>query len=452
MAIGIGGAGIRAAKDLAAALPELNVAAIDTDAEALVESGIADALAIGSQTTSNFGTGGDPVLGKNSATNFADEIGALAQSAEILIIISGLGGGTGSMVAPIVASMAHGAAAVVSFTMTPLSVEGAERAELARKSLSYLRRKCDAAFNLPNDIVLARSKLPVSEAFKSANALIVKSAAALVRALSQRGGVNLDLPTFRRIFPKNGECAFLGFGSASGENRADAALEELAASPLLGGDASKLDASNIILSLACGEDFEMNKMQYVLEKAGEKLNVKGRIAFCAFADKSLDGKIEICAMGLSKNLAEKESGESEALSDKSEEPLQKGRPAEKILVSASNTAETPAPAQIETAAAAAAAMEEAQPAPAAEGPAPVPAEPDKPQKKARRGFFGFGRRKTEVETDAEEAKPSKTSQSEFSFVEMSEQRGFFEDTARNIRNGADLDVPTYMRRGIKINL
>ena len=356
------------------------------------------------------------------------------------------------MVAPIVSSMAHTAAAIVSFSMTPLSVEGAERAELAHKSLAYLRKKCDASFNLPNDIVLARSNLPVSEAFKSANALIVKSAAALVRALSKKGVVNLDLPTFKRVFPKNGECAFLGFGAACGENRADAALEELAASPLLGGDASKLDASNIILSLACGEDFEMNKMQYVLEKAGEKLNVKGRIAFCAFTDKSLEGKIEICAMGLSKNLAEKDSGESEALSEKPDEPVQKDKPAEKTQATASNSAEPTAPAQSETASAPEAAMEEAQPAPAAEGPAPVPAEPDKPQKKLRRGFFGFGRRKTEVETTAEEAAPPKISQSEFSFVDMSEQRGFFEDTARNIRNGADLDVPTYMRRGIKINL
>ncbi len=448
LAIAVGGAGINIAKSLMQELPELNMAAIDTDAQCLHSSGIKTRLAIGNSACGGNGTGGDPHMGKAAASESADEIEKLAASSDFIIIICGLGGGTGSMLAPIIAKLAGENASIVCFCVMPLKIEGEARNELAKKALSYLRRKCSAAFELPNDIILARQTMPIADAYKAANGHVTKAASAMVKMLSNRGIVNIDFPTFDRVFSKRGADTFIAYASASGEDACDKAVADMLKSPLFKN--SERGAESLLLSLTCGSEFEMNKMQYLLESSAAALKANGRIAFAALSEPAYGDKIEICAMGTYKHL---DSGGIHANAETASIPYTEtpGRN-DSIKVCAN----PPKGDHSHVSIAASENISEAQDGNLAGKAAdiePIPTPVVDERKKTRRSFFGFGRKQKDgAEQDGAEKSQQRASQGEFKFMEMSEQRGFFEDTEKNIRNGVDLDVPTYMRRGIKIVL
>ena len=431
--VGVGNAGVKIVGLLASTGCEFaDLAAIDTDELSLADCLIENAVCIGKSVTDGAGSGSDAAVAKEAAIADLGLLKAVAAGAEVFIFVAGLGGGTGSVVTPILCKLAaeSGAKLVVSFSLMPLSVEGSDKSSLAERSVRYMRTVCDAAATLPNDIILARSNL-----------------------------VNIDLPSFKKVFFKKGEHTFFGIGSGSGANASEKALSELAASPLIEFGNSASCAESLMVSLVCGEDFEMNKMQALLENVAGTFGVSERICFGAIIDKSMNGGVKICAMGL--------YDASRALPKKSEAPV-------KQISVALNSASAPTlagedrrskinPLEEGSCQAHGSSDENRPGAPIPAEPLPednhadvqyAPAKPAQPAEihhenkpKKSRGFFGFGRRKPEPK----EREP-KIEQSEFKFMEMSEQRGFFEDTPVNIRKGEDLDVPTFMRRNIKINL
>lgn len=460
--VGVGNAGVKIVGLLASTGCEFaDLAAIDTDELSLADCLIENAVCIGKSVTAGAGSGSDAAVAKEAAIADLGLLKAVASGAEVFIFVAGLGGGTGSVVTPILCKLAaeSGAKLVVSFSLMPLSVEGSDKSSLAERSVRYMRTVCDAAATLPNDIILARSNLPIKAAFETANTHVASAVKEICAMLAKRGIVNIDLPSFKKVFFKKGEHTFFGIGSGSGANASEKALSELAASPLIEFGNSASCAESLMVSLVCGEDFEMNKMQALLENVAGTFGVSERICFGAIIDKSMNGGVKICAMGL--------YDASRALPKKSEAPV-------KQISVALNSASAPAPAGEdrrskinpleEGSCQAHGSSDENRPgAPIPAEPLPednhadvqyAPAKPAQPAEihhenkpKKSRGFFGFGRRKPEPK----EREP-KIEQSEFKFMEMSEQRGFFEDTPVNIRKGEDLDVPTFMRRNIKINL
>ena len=453
-AIGAGGAGANVIKRLAAlGLPGLELAAIDADLSALEDAGVENAIAIGGSHTDDMGTGGDANLAKEAAIAHYPKLVQAVRGADVLIIISGFGGGTGSVVAPILSKIASEMKKkpfVVSFSFAPLGLEGAERGTLATLAQNYIRKRSNLAVSLPNDIILARAQVPVEKAFSIANAHVVKSVAAIAKMLSKSGTVNIDFPTLKKVFPKTGEKTFLAFGMAR-DNSVENALESLAASPLL-GKYQNLKAGSLLISLTCGSGFEMNKMQLLLESAAQRLGVKGRVGFGVVTNEKFGDKIEVCAMGTIESaelppepaamppkisehsiVANEKAAESAEEEEKREEEQAQEQSEEmnsQLQASGADGNVAPPPSASDV------------------GPAPVPAEPEEAPRKKRRGFFGFGRGKDEKE----EAAAAQAQQAEFKFMEMSQQRGFFEDTPPNLRNDVDLDVPTYLRKGIKITL
>ena len=451
--VGVGNAGAKIVGLLSSAGCEFaDLAAVDTDELSLADCGIENAVCIGKSVTAGAGSGSDAAVAKEAAIADLGLLKAVASGAEVFIFVAGLGGGTGSVVTPILCKLAAegGAKLVLSFAIMPLSVEGSDKSFLAERSVRYMRTVCDAAATLPNDIILARSNLPIKAAFESANTHVASAVREICAMLAKRGIVNIDLPSFKKVFFKKGEHTFFGIGSGSGANAIENALSELAASPLIEFGNSASCAESLMVSLVCGEDFEMNKMQALLESVAGTFGVSERICFGAIIDKAMNGGVKICAMGL--------YDASRALPKKAESPKQ--------IYVASSAVPSPAPAREEWRAKINP-LEAGAPEPAREerASATIPAEPNpadnhadtqpaqpaeihhenKPKKS--RGFFGFGRRKPEPKVSEPKAE-----QSEFKFMEMSEQRGFFEDTPVNIRKGEDLDVPTFMRRNIKINL
>lgn len=443
---GVGGAGIAVLNDLAPELPAgVATAAVDTDAAAVEGSAASVKIAL---IENGEGSGADTMAAKEAAVAHAKELETLADGARLLVLLAGLGGGTGSVVAPMISKIAAQTSdcAVFAFSVLPLSVEGSQRQTLAFRAQNYLAKHCRAAFALPNDLILARLNAPIAEAFAAANANVVSAAASLVKMLSARGIVNVDFPTLSKVFPKREDArAFVAYGTGAGEDAVARAVAELSKSPML-PDGAKPES--LVLSLRCGKNFEMNKMQMLLESVSDAFGRPERMAFGAAAEDAFSDNIEVCVMGPCPTPAETkaeaaataqpESPKEEAEQPASPAPTQSAaaeeRASDDVSMPEAKDDTITSNEKVEVAAPLASA--------AANTPAPVPAEPEE---KGRKSFFGFGRKK-------KKAPESPKTQTEFEFMELSQQRGFFQDTPPNIRNGVDLDVPTYMRKGIKIVL
>ena len=277
--VGVGGAGVKIAGAIAASGDiAADFAAVDTDADSLRDCPVENAACIGASITNSMGAGGDAAAAKEAAIADLGVLKRIADGTDIFICIAALGGGTGSVVAPILCKLAAESSAklVVSFSLLPLSVEGSDKASLAHRSARYMRKVCDAAAVLPNDIILARSNLPVREAFDAANMYIISAVREICAMLSKSGIVNIDLPSFKKVFFKKGNPTFFGIGCGSGANAVADAVGELSVSPLINGG-STIVAESLMLSLVCGESFGMNQMQSLFESAAKTFGVSEKI-------------------------------------------------------------------------------------------------------------------------------------------------------------------------------
>lgn len=439
--IGVGGAGISVINDIAdESLDGAILAAIDTDAAALSNCKAERKISL---VENGEGSGGDTSISKEAAVAHAHEIETLAKGARLIILIAGLGGGTGSVIAPMISKIAgeNPECTVVSFAIMPLSIEGTQRGVLALRAQNYLSKHCRAAFALQNDIILARLNTPIADAFKVSNSNIVTAVCSLVKMLTSKGIVNIDFPTFSKIFSSDNSAktSFVAYGIGEGADAVENAVAELLKSPLIPENSS---AKSMIVSLRCGENFEMNKMQMLLELAARKFGMPERMAFGAVNEEKFGGNIEVCAMGLCESNDESKTDQSDIGDRQAETKVEAPADAvEDIVENRSNKDDTiTSTAEVEKTVSAPVASS------AINTPPPVLAAPEKSERKS---FFGFGKRKHQTKDSKSEEEKNQT---EFKFMELSQQRGFFQDTPPNIRNGVDLDVPTYMRKGIKIVL
>ena len=444
---GVGGAGIAALECFAQAKTGATTIAVDTDAAALENSKAKYTLCLGADPSSQSGTGGDIEEAKKAAAKHGAQLEKISENADVLIIFAGFGKGTGSVIAPLITKLAPANTLTLAFCIMPMALEGSTPNKLATLSLNYMRRHCNAAFELPNDVILSSQNASVKEAFCTANKTVAQSAAQIVKMLGGTGIVNVGISTLKNIFPRKSSRAFIGFASGGDVPKA---VHDLKVSPLMGGISER---GNMLASIVCGSGFGMNKMQLLIETAALELNVSGRVAFGVTEDESLGDGFEVCCMGVEKDVPRQEPAATSTTANAenntpppqpkahaveatpsapSEEPSASGNAAD----SANKPSAAPTPAPEQSAGI-------PQTAAASAPSAPVPVEED-PPKKRKRGFFGFGRKKEE--------KKHKTDQTEFGFMDISQQRGWFANTKPNMRRGEDLDVPTYMRKGIKIDL
>ena len=409
--IGVGGAGVSILNAIKQALPNGSFAVVDTDANALAKSDIENKICL---IDGGEGAGGDISIAEKSAIEHAEELEALIDDTRLVVLVAGLGGGTASVVAPMLSKIASAKpdCNIVSFTVSALAIEGEEKTHLAKRAQNYLAKRCVALFTLPNDIILARQNLPITQAYASANAYIVNMVCSLAKMLSSNGIVNIDFPTFVKIFSNTDEeqkLSYACFGRGFADSAVDDAIAELQKSPLLPPNFS---AKTMLLSLRCSPSFEMNKMQRLLELASQTFGSPAKMAFGAVTDESLDSSIEVCAIGLCKPSQAEEQQDANTFSNSVE----------------TDTSDQPVRVEVEIA------------------PPPVQVDVSKPpvpvEQTGKKTTRKPVKQKAESETDK--------NQTEFKFMELSEQRGFFLDTPPNYINGVDLDIPTYLRKNINV--
>ena len=293
--IGVGGAGGNAVnRMIGAGLRGVEFIAANTDVQALSGSLASTRVQIGVHATRGLGAGGDPNQGRLSAEEDQQAILDVLADSDMVFVTAGMGGGTGTGAAPVVARLARQAGALTVGVVTrPFGFEGRRRSRQAEEGLEDLRAEVDTLLVIPNERLLAvvERGTPLSEAFGIADDVLLKATKGIADLVTVPGLVNVDFADVKSIMAARGN-ALMGTGRATGENRAVEAASAAVSSPLL-EDVSIHGADGVLLNITGGRDLSLHEVneasKVVTEAAGEEAN----IIFGAVIDPALDGEIVV---------------------------------------------------------------------------------------------------------------------------------------------------------------
>lgn len=302
--VGLGGAGGNVLDRLLLdGLNDAELIAINTDAQALTASVVEQKVQIGRTTTRGLGAGGDPEVGYAAADEGVEEIRNAIEGAQVIFLCVGLGGGTGSGAARIIASLAREQKAlVVAFATLPFAFEGKRRRAQADEALTALQRYSDVVIHFENDRMgdAVAPLAGIHEAFSSADRTLSQSIRAIIRLMHQRGLVHVGFDEIATALRGSGEagahCVF-GFGEADGDNRAHEALTRALKNPLMDKGRMLEDARNILVNVAGGPSITLNEVQILMEELNRHISDQTRLLFGAAVDPSLGQKINVTILG-----------------------------------------------------------------------------------------------------------------------------------------------------------
>ena len=300
--IGVGGSGGAAINRMVRSrIKGVDFLAINTDVQALHHSQAGTKLHIGKMTTRGLGAGMDPEVGSKAAEESQNEIRDLIKGADMVFITCGLGGGTGTGAAPIVASMAKEAGALTVAVVTkPFSFEGAQRREIAERGLNSLQDKVDAIVTIPNDRLLQiiDKKTSLLEAFRICDDVLKQGVQGIAELITIPGLINVDFADVKTIMKDTGS-ALMGIGQGSGENRAIEAAKSAVASPLL--EISIEGAKGILFTVVGGPSLGMHEVNEAAKIITQSADPSAKIIFGAVIDEEMkdEVKITVIATGFS---------------------------------------------------------------------------------------------------------------------------------------------------------
>ena len=303
--IGVGGSGQNAVNHmLESKVTGVDFVAINTDAQDLQESSVKDKIHIGKNLTRGLGTGMNPELGKRAAEETKEEIQGAIKGADMVFITCGMGGGTGTGAAPVVAQVARESGALTVAVVTkPFFFEGAQRKELAEEGLVALQKEVDALIVIPNDRLLQTvdKDTTASDAFKLCDEILREAVEGISDLIITPGIVNVDFADIRSVMESAGS-ALMGVGLGSGEKRAEDAAKAAINSPLL--DVSVNGAQGVLFAIAGGEDLKMHEVQQAAKIITESIDQNAKVIFGAFRDDSLKKdsvRVTVIATGFPEN-------------------------------------------------------------------------------------------------------------------------------------------------------
>ncbi len=288
--VGTGGAGCNTINRLnEMGIYGAELIAINTDAQHLLHTRADRKVLIGKRTTKGLGAGSNPDLGEQAAREDMEDIRKALEGADLVFITAGLGGGTGSGSAPIIAEIAKdiGALAVAIVTL-PFTAEGRVRLENAVKSLSKLIKETDTIIIIPNDKLLeVAPDLPMNAAFKVADEILANAIKGITEVIMKPGLVNLDFADLRTVMEKGGP-AVIGMGESSldssPEERALEAVENALTSPLLDVDISEADRA--IVNVIGGTEMTLKEAEMIAEAVSSKISPNAHLIWGAMIDEN----------------------------------------------------------------------------------------------------------------------------------------------------------------------
>ncbi|MBT4885262.1 MAG: cell division protein FtsZ [Legionellales bacterium] len=262
--IGIGGAGGNIVDDVAKEVDEVEYIRANTDAQALGNSTTGVALQLGEQLTRGLGAGANPEVGKGSAEENRDKICELLKGADMLFIAAGMGGGTGTGAAPVVAEIAKELNILTVAVVTrPFAFEGPQRMKAAQHGMAELSKHVDSLITIPNDKLLTvlGKKATLVSAFKEANGVLKGAVKGIADLITKPGLINVDFADVRTVMSEKG-MAMMGSGESSGENRAEEAARSAVSCPLL-EDVNLNGAKGVLVNITGGIDMSIGEFEVV---------------------------------------------------------------------------------------------------------------------------------------------------------------------------------------------
>jgi cell division protein FtsZ len=461
--VGVGGAGSNGLDRIVLDGMDKNaLVAVNTDVQALASSVAAHKVQLGRLITRGLGTGGDPELGYEAAIESADEIRPALVDARMIFICVGLGGGTGSGAAPVVAQLARETGAlVIVFATLPFGFEGKRRLAQAQESLTRLNQIANAVICFENDRMgdMVAPKAGIHQAFAVADIIISQSVRSIVNLIQRPGIIRIGFDDLlAALRSPNGRCLF-GFGEADSDNRAHDALNQALKSPLMDRGRMLADAAHILVQVAGGPGMTLSEVEILMQELGRHVRDHTQILFGTAVDGRMGNRLSVTI--ISSLAAEEETVAPQAApvvaprahvtplpppiwEQPIEQPLESSMPEpfpEPLVVEAPAPPADlipfePLPEEEET-------TPPSLPEPI-EAIQPPPAQPKRPEPMPR---LIVPKQKPLI---AKEPKPDKAhaKQEVLQFEPIS--RGRFEKSEPTIVEGQDLDVPTFLRKNIRV--
>jgi len=286
--IGVGGSGCNTVSRMyEEGIAGAELIAVNTDAQQLYYTKAHRRLLIGKKRTRGLGAGSLPQVGEEAARENEEEIKKVVEGADLVFVTCGLGGGTGTGAAPVVAEAAQEAGALTIATVTfPFSAEGAIRRANAEAGLERLREVADTVIVIPNDRLLdVVPNYPIQLAFKVADEILMRAVKGITELITKPALVNLDFADVRTIMEKGG-VAMIGLGEASGEDKATESIRKALRSPLLEVDIS--GAKSALVNVTGGPDMTIEEAERVVEEIYTKVDPDARIIWGAMIDPDLE--------------------------------------------------------------------------------------------------------------------------------------------------------------------
>ena len=291
--VGCGGGGNNAVNTMVkAGLKGVEFIAINTDAQALLTSDADVKIQIGEKLTKGLGAGADPEIGRKAAEESEDEIASVLKGADMVFVTAGMGGGTGTGSAPVVARIARELGILTVGVVTkPFSFEGKLRLENAIKGIDALKDGVDTLITIPNDKLfeIAQKNTLLTDAFAMANDVLKQGVQSISDIIVGQGFINLDFADVKTIM-KNSGYAHMGIGVAKGENRAEEAALAAIKSPIL---ETSIDGARGVLLNICGAGLGILEVRQAAELIQQYVDPSANIIFGATIDESLEDEIQI---------------------------------------------------------------------------------------------------------------------------------------------------------------
>jgi cell division protein FtsZ len=292
--IGVGGGGGNAVNRMIASdVNNVEFWSINTDAQALTSAGSPKRLQIGQKLTRGLGAGGNPAIGQKAAEESRDEVAAALEGADLVFITAGMGGGTGTGAAPIVAEVAKEMGALTVGVVTrPFIFEGRRRISQAEQGIEALKGRVDTLIIIPNNKLLdvIPEQTPMQEAFRYADDVLRQGVQGISDIITIPGLVNVDFADVRAVMADAGS-ALMGIGISSGKSRAREAAIAAISSPLL--ESSIEGARGVVFNITGGSDLTLHEVNAAAEAIYEVVDPNANIIFGAVIDDRLQGEVRI---------------------------------------------------------------------------------------------------------------------------------------------------------------
>jgi cell division protein FtsZ len=414
--LGVGGGGGNAVDYMARQdFGSVSITAINTDAQALLHLGAAAQFTLGVKLTRGLGAGGDPDLGRAAAEEDVVKLRELCAGADIICVVAGLGGGTGTGAGPVVARLARESGALVLGIVTlPFDFEGSRRQRQAQLGLRELKAAADGVICLPNQRVfkLIDENTKVHEAFKITNDLLSQGVRGIWRLLTQTGLINVDFNDLCAVLRGRHEESSLATVEAGGENRSHEIIEKLGNHPFLENGQVLAEADAVLVSLTGGPDMTMIEVNRVMEQINRQCE-NAHIIMGAGIQETCEGRLSVTVVA---SRSTSEAGRIPGRADSEGQACD----TEQFEKEIANPSEDKRPASRYVAAAPDLNLQQTENL--------LTQQPRSMRQRRKVAALRQGQLPLEIVS-----------------------KGRFEKIEPTIHQGEDLDVPTYIRRGVALN-